>query len=435
MPKIIQDLGFPEDASAELVWQEFPLRLTTWRIKELAVKQSRWFSWHDAASVQLPEFWSARMILEWYCGGANPDATCQQFNKMREDLGGLELAFKCLSQETFENAHVMYICSEPCRGWYSWHMKHVKTAQDNLRYQLHLSRSITWQSEWHLRELAELLSPRGWSKFNKLMISVLNPDGVAKKIFSFVTQLLGRRCASLSRHSSPPYCYVGLLGSDMASARAAGDLMISDLTALLHLEVSTMDQAQNLAADLRLTLDACSRLASMLLWDGHHEKSKALLKALLVTIPDSKCIEDCHQVVRVAQKNRGNEKMTQPAVQYLIENSKVLSQRDLQHGPEVTYDVFHDRFRGLKPMPRSEYLASKHKLDKVFRNIMGKRQWIALSEPNLAASAAAWEWLRYHAKEKLVESAVMLKDWPWLHLVSFYLHIYFHHLNLNLHGT
>jgi hypothetical protein len=54
MPKIIQDLGFPEDASAELVWQEFPLRLTTWRIKELVVKQSRWFSWHDAAS----EAWS-----------------------------------------------------------------------------------------------------------------------------------------------------------------------------------------------------------------------------------------------------------------------------------------------------------------------------------------------------------------------------------------
>ena len=43
------------------------------------------------------------MILEWYCGGANPDATCQQFNKMREDLGGLELAFKCLSNEAFEN--------------------------------------------------------------------------------------------------------------------------------------------------------------------------------------------------------------------------------------------------------------------------------------------------------------------------------------------
>ena len=245
----------------------------------------------SSASVHLPEFWSARMILEWYGGGTNPDATCQQFDKMREDLGGLELAFKCLSNETFENAHLMYICSEPCRGWYSWHMKHVKTAQDNLKYQLHLSRSITWQCEWHSRELAQFLSPLGWSKFEKLMNAVSNPDGVAKKIFSFVTQLLGRRCASLSRHSSPPYCYVGLLGNDMASARAAGDLMISDPTPLLHLEVSTTDQEQNLAADLRLTPDACSRLASMLLF---HEKSKALLKVLLVTIPGSKCIQDCH---------------------------------------------------------------------------------------------------------------------------------------------
>ena len=410
MPKIIDDLGFPADASAELVWQEFPLRLSSWRIKESVVKQSRWFSWHDAASVQLPEFWSTRMILEWYCHVANPDATCLKFNKMREDLGGLELALKCLSHETFENAHVMYICSLPCRNWYSWHMKHVKTAQDNIRYQLHLSRSITWQCEWHLRELAQFLSPFGWCKFDKVMNAVLDPDKVAKKIFSFVTQLLARRCASLSKHSSPPYCYVGLLDNDVANAQAARDLMISDLTSILHLEVSMADQGQNLAADLRLTLDACSRLASMLLWNGHHEKSKSLLKVLLATIPDSKCIEDCHQVVRVAQRNRGQEKLTLPAVQYLIETSKVLSQRDLPHGAQVTYDAFHERFRGTKPMPHSEYLASKHKLDKVFGNIMGKRDWVALSEPNLAASAAGWEWFRYYVKEKLAQSAVMLKD-------------------------
>ena len=119
------------------------------------------------------------------------------------------------------------------------------------------------------------------------------------------------------------------------------------------------------------------------------------------------------QVVRVAQRNRGNEQVTVLAVQYLIETSKVLSQRDLPHGPEVTYDVFHERFRGTKPMPNSEYLASKHKLDKVFGNTMGKRDWVALSEPDLAASAAGWEWLRYYVKEKLDESAVMLKDWPW----------------------
>ena len=187
--------------------------------------------------------------------------------------------------------------------------------------------------------------------------------------------------------------------------------MISDLSSLLHLEASTIDQGQNLAEDLRLTLDACSRLASMLLWNGHHEKSKDLLKTLLVTIPDSKCIEDCHQVVRIAQRNRGQEKVTLSAVQYLIENSKVLSQRDLPHGAEVTYDVFHDKFRGAKPMPKLEYLAAKHKLHKVFGNIMGHRSWIALSEPNLAASAAGWEWFRYYVKEKLAQSAIMLKDW------------------------
>eukprot|EP00435_Cladocopium_sp_Y103_P052010 s2232_g16.t1 len=169
----------------------------------------------------------------------------------------LELAFKCLSNATYENAHVMYICSGPSQRGNSWHMKHVKTAMDNLRFQLHLSRSITWQCERHLRELAQFLSPVGWSSFDTLMNAVLNPDQVAKKIFPSVTQLLGRRCASLSRHSSPPYSYVGLLGDDFASSRAAGDPVISDLTSLLHLEVSTIDQGQNLAADLRLTLDAC----------------------------------------------------------------------------------------------------------------------------------------------------------------------------------
>lgn len=352
------------------------------------------------------------MILEWYCGkSTTTEATSETFQRLRTKLGGLDLARRCLSLEAFENAHVMFICSRPCWSWYSWHIENIKTAKDNLQYQIELSK-CKWTSEWHLHELAKMVSPNGVPKFEKLMNHASDQDSLASKIFGFSVELLGLRCATYSRYCTPPFCYVGSLDDDPLQQVQARRLMVSDLQWLLRLEgSSSAAEGQNLASDLRLTLDACTRLACMCQWNNLQETASALLRTMLCTLPDSKCVEDSHQVVRVAQRASGNEKLTCRAVQYLCQTSKIFSSRDLKHGPAVTYDTFHDQFHGTKPVPNDDFNASKHKLEKLFGNILAKRDWIAMSEPNLANSAAAWTWSRHYASAKLSLQGIFLKDW------------------------
>lgn len=261
-------------------------------------------------------------------------------------------------------------------------------------------------------ELAKLASPNGVPKFEKIMDRTSNQDSLAARIFGFVVELLGRRCATYSRYGTPPFCYVGSLGSNEQKQHEARSQMVLELRWLLQLESSSSAaEGQNLAWDLRLTFDTCTRLACMCQWNGFSEKASALLRTMLCTLPDSKCVEDSHQVVRLAQRAQGNEKLTLGAVQYICQTSKVFSSRDLKHGPQVTYHAFHDQFNGAKPVPTCEFHASKHKLPKLFGNILGKRDWIALTEPNLANSAAAWAWFRHYMNAKLSSDAIMLKAW------------------------
>lgn len=407
--RIAADLGLPPDSSAQQVF-DMLAELESWTRKQSLVKQSRWFSWNESAHTHLKEFWASRMLLEWYFDGeVDPDdLSLGSFKLCRESLGGLKLAFKCLSTQVFESSCIVYICSQPCWSWYTNQVQNVKTSMDNLVYQK--SMADEWHEEEHLQELAGFLNPIGANSFSALFYSTFDENSLASQIVTYVVQLLSQRAGSLSKHCSPPECYAGFLGPDEIS-QLAGQQMRNDLKWLLTLEMSTAPEASNLASDCRLSCDAPTRLALFLKSQHMNHQCKLVLTALLKTLPDAKIVEDCHQVVRTAQKSRGNEKLTTTTVQALIQNSKVLTSRRLKHGSKITRETFMTDYpRAKKIIVNKIFNARSHKLPKSFGDILARRDWASLTEPNLVQSAAGWQWLRHYMDQRLAESGVQLQD-------------------------
>lgn len=67
-------------------------------------KKSRWFAWHEQAQAQLPEFWGARTVMEWYCSDLDePDETLGGRFTGRE-TGGLKVYYICLKHSVWKRA-------------------------------------------------------------------------------------------------------------------------------------------------------------------------------------------------------------------------------------------------------------------------------------------------------------------------------------------
>ena len=130
------DFGLPDTVDDHVIFQMLA-ELETWTKKGSAVKQSRWFSWHDSAHDHLKEWWASRMIYEWYFSGevdidSIDNTVFKSFKQARESTGGLKLALKCMSLHCFEMTWLVYLCSQPCWTWYTNQVQQVKTSDDNL---------------------------------------------------------------------------------------------------------------------------------------------------------------------------------------------------------------------------------------------------------------------------------------------------------------
>ena len=107
-------------ASDHDLWRALPEKMTSWRIKGSCTEPSRWFSWNEAAAVNLSEFTASRMVLEWYLGSDSKEAA------------GLKLSYLGHSRVTWENAHVIARLQEPCWDYYSRQLHEIKTVEDSL---------------------------------------------------------------------------------------------------------------------------------------------------------------------------------------------------------------------------------------------------------------------------------------------------------------
>ena len=405
------DFGLPDTVDDHVIFQMLA-ELETWTKKGSAVKQSRWFSWHDSAHDHLKEWWASRMIYEWYFSGevdidSIDNTVFKSFKQARESTGGLKLALKCMSLHCFEMTWLVYLCSQPCWTWYTNQVQQVKTSDDNLAQVIEMVDQ--WHTDDHLCQMASLLSPG--DTFCQLMARCRNEDKFSAKTVSYLLELLSLRCGSLSKFGSPPECYARMLSGDDGQVQATSEAMVQDLKWLLLLEKSTAPEAQNLAADCTMSCDSACRLALFLNEQGMYPECKRILRALLEILPDSKIVEDCHQVARTAQKSRGNEKLTAQSLQGLLLSSEVFASRGLDHRAAINKAVFMAAFPTSKAAVNRMFKASNHRLPKKFSQIMNKKLWPTLSEPNLIQSAAAWEWLRHYMSNKLSQSGVKLKDW------------------------
>ena len=82
-------------------------------------KNSRWLAWNECAEQYLPEFYASRMLLEWYLDSADgiKDPDVDPLASLREgaqSMGGLRLAYACMSQQTFEDVSILRHCMKPC---------------------------------------------------------------------------------------------------------------------------------------------------------------------------------------------------------------------------------------------------------------------------------------------------------------------------------
>ena len=115
-----------------------------------------------------------------------------------------------------------------------------------------------------------------------------------------------------------------------------------------------------------------------------YPECKRILRALLEILPDTKIVEDCHQVARTAQKSRGNEKLTSQSLQGLLLSSEVFASRGLDHRAAIDKTAFMAAFPTSKAAVNQMFIASNHRLPKKFSQIMNKKLWPTWVNPTLS---------------------------------------------------
>ena len=107
-----------------------------------------------------------------------------------------------------------------------------------------------------------------------------------------------------------------------------------------------------------------------------------------------------------------HEKLGVPAVQNLVNNSKVMASRDLNHPAELDKQTFLSTLRstGRNFKTREKCYGRRHKLPKSYGRIMATKLWPSSTPASLGRSAAAWEWVRTFRSRNLRQSGVQLKE-------------------------
>ena len=240
---------------------------------------------------------------------------------------------------------------------------------------------------------------------------------MAEEIFQYLFRLVANRAHSLSQHITPPLRYASLLNGRMNDTNPdVLNIMKFDWLSISVCETSRT-VPDSLTTDLGLTMTPPCRLL-MIVCESHGfreipAEGKDLLRSMIHIPADSKIIEDVHQCVRLAQKTRAShEKLGVPAVQNLVNNSKVMASRDLNHPAKLDKQSFLSTLRqtGRNFKTREKCYGRRHKLPKSYGRIMGTKLWPSITPASLGRSAAAWKWVRTFRSRNLRQSGVQLKE-------------------------
>ena len=410
--RVADDLDMPADSmeDQEAVFNALA-SLNSWSRKDAFPRGSRWFSWHECAHRGLAEWHGSRLLFEHYFG----EEVCDPDEPNAGADSGLKNAYLCLSEENWENVVVMLECERPLWSWYTGQIQNIKTGQDSFLYYANMA--TTWDSDFQLMELASLLGRRSCEVFEKASYWSRDLPALGRKIFKFVTSLMGHRASSLSKHSAPPFCWAELIFPNDCDIDTVLGLMRQDWKRLLALEQSVVAGAQELAEFLRLCLDPCSRIMVQAFETYSFQMAEGpfvILRQLFGNMPDAKLVEDTHQRVRVSQKKQPNKSLTMGQIQQVVNDSNVWESRGVEVLGKVSKEFFCSKWRRTSDKFKTRRLCSPrgHKLAKHFSKIMSDKSgkdWLSLSETNLTKAIAGWHWLRIYTEKKLNRSGVLLK--------------------------
>ena len=378
-------------------------------------KNSRWLAWNECAEQYLPEFYAARMLLEWYLDSADgiKDPDEDPLASLREgaqSMGGLRLAYACMSQQTFEDVSILRHCMKPAWSWFTDQVENVKSPQDNVAYIEHMVNN--WKSESHLKQIGSLLAFGNQRSFGKLAGYSMDADLMANHVFKFVSTFLHERCSSFLRHACPPDTWIGLLSDDQIVVDQAIDTVKQDFYNLLLCERSWAPCSQELASDLRLSFTAPCRLICSLLEKSGWSRAGAemfneavsIMRTIYESFPDSKLIEDTHKILREVQNKQSNRKMKAANAQFHCQGSSVIQERGMNHSAALDSRTFVSKFKSTSTRgfaPKSIFKSSAHKLPPEFGRIMSKKMWSTLSQATLDHSSAGWAWLTAYLRDGL----------------------------------
>lgn len=327
--------------------------LETFRNKKSCVKSGRWFSWQNALSDHFGEYWATRILLTFlYPDEKSPDdRSGKTFADLRQGddepgAGGLRLALRCTSWETWYSIKALKIGGNPLWDFYSQTVKEVKTPQHGLAR----TRSMVhgqWRFDRQLVMIAKTL--QDMDQLSEVLqyhetsfVHLKDKAGEALQHFSedlwyYVLGLLGTRGSSLCVYNSPPECYVPLL-DETDDGGASQDFLLGDWKSLVLLEQSS--KCPELCSDLGLTVSKPMRLVFQLYECGQFQRGKKLLTTLLNRLPDTKLIEDIHQRLRTTSNSNPNSRLGLREVQSLVETSGVFEVRSIYHPAKIDKDSF-----------------------------------------------------------------------------------------------
>ena len=408
-------MGRPDATDSE-IW-EYVSRLPSYTNKLGIPKTSRWFSWNEQARCQLREFHASKMIMEFYVGDNDlqPDQMVMTRRTLK-DGGGLKLYYLCHKTCYNECAWVAYIAQQPCWSWYTDQLDRVKTPVHNVMETMASVQEggpAFWKADDHLKSLASLTGGNNMGTWLELWETSHDTEELAKMIWDYVALLLANRTASLAKFGSPPECWALALSELHGSRRAAVTQMKLDWNRFVAVEKSDAGGARDLSSDLRLTLDGPTRLMCLYYqldgWSTDSARGTFVSRTLLECFPDSKIVEDCHQALRKATDAKANEQLAGTAVQQVLEQSSVFSQRGISHAAidrqtfldwwSKTKDTFRPRkeFRPKNDLPE-EFFPNSRKKDLVdsLRTWAGQICWSMGVDPPLCNSAA---WSRRNETE------------------------------------
>ena len=344
------DFGTPVQTQSDLacLWDQVS---EVYKTKGAPVKSGRWFSWQSCCEQQLQEFWTTRMLLMHEKPNGCPDSP-KTFIQMRSEFGGgMGLALQCCSWACWMGTQVLRIGGRPLWNFYTQTVTSIKSPQQNVVRLMELSDA--WHCSRQFSELAGVL--KDWDELAKVLkyhtLARRHLDEEAHKellesfvfmMFYYVLSLFCKRASTMSKFTSPPEIYSKILSNDEEEAEMALANILTDWRTLLLVEQSKYSE---LASDLKMTVSKPMRLAFTLFETGKTNTAIGVMKSMLLTVPDTKLIEDIHQKIRVDSRANANMNQSCAEIQNIIMNSDLLEARGIPHTSQINKEAFLARWK------------------------------------------------------------------------------------------